>query len=165
MRYRSSKQSTLPDQLSDTPRDMLRRRNKNLRQCLCQSMTDAQWEEKLRLIKALKQNTLTQWERRYLVNQLFGLCFPKKWSAHLRLVGRVEKAQEREDIIRWSKAKNGGLLNDVKREKFKDLGFGSIEAMDQSLKRTRQQLKHYKPNSFDQFEAMEKRIREGYKKQ
>jgi hypothetical protein len=95
----------------------------------------------------------------------FQSLLSKKWSAHLRLVGRVEKAQEREDIIRWSKAKNGGLLNDVKREKFKDLGFGSIEAMDQSLKRTRQQLKHYKPNSFDQFEAMEKRIREGYKKQ
>jgi hypothetical protein len=99
-----------------------------------------------------------------LVNQLFSFWFPKDWSAHLRMFGRAEKAQEHEFIIRFFKAKKGGLLEDAKREKFKDLGFETMEAMDQSLKRARQECKHYKLNSFDHLEAMEKRIREGYKK-
>jgi hypothetical protein len=113
---------------------------------------------------------LTPDDRDYLGRELQRLWFPKELAAQQRDFGHFVMACACQSRIKEVAAETGSV-NDAKREVAKELGFQSIEAMEELLKRAKR-LARGRFNNFqlqirDQLGSIEKRIREkspGYKK-
>ncbi len=133
-----------PPPKEPTLREYFRERNKVLRQrereVLRQRQSkplNAEAAEKLELLRLLGRNELTSPQRHYLVNALLGFWFPKWSAARERRFDRQEHADALAFMIRMARAKTASVA-DAKRETLSKTGSQSIEAMEQRMKRARQ---------------------------
>jgi hypothetical protein len=92
------------------------------------------------LLVAIRRNTLTRNQKRDLIYELGRLWLPKEWAAEVRRFNRAEEADIAAFMIRLMKDTTGSV-HDAKLKAAQRLNFHSVEAMDQSIKRAKQEEK------------------------